>query len=225
MFISDFAIKKPIVTIVTMVALVAFGGYALMNLETDEFPDIAQPIVTVSIPYPGASPDVVEREVIDRIEEAISGINGVDRMQSTSMDGFGSIMVMFVFEKGVEQAAQDVRDAVALVRGELPLEIEEPIIGRFDWGDEPILSLTLSSPTLSQAQLTSLADPGITRELRSLPGVAEVQVIGGAERELTVQLRPGDLMAAGVSVDQVAAALRSQNLAVPVGSVEGAIVE
>jgi hydrophobic/amphiphilic exporter-1 (mainly G- bacteria), HAE1 family len=225
MFISDFAIKKPIVTIVTMVALVAFGGYALMNLETDEFPDIAQPIVTVSIPYPGASPDVVEREVIDRIEEAISGINGVDRMQSTSMDGFGSIMVMFVFEKGVEQAAQDVRDAVALVRGELPLEIEEPIIGRFDWGDEPIVSLTLSSPTLSQAQLTSLADPGITRELRSLPGVAEVQVIGGAERELTVQLRPGDLMAAGVSVDQVAAALRSQNLAVPVGSVEGAIDE
>ena len=225
MFISDFAIKKPIVTVVTMVALVAFGGYALFQLETDEFPDIAQPIVTVAVPYPGASPDVVEREVIDRVEEAISGINGVDRMTSSATDGFGSIMIEFVFEKGVEQAAQDVRDAVSTIRGDLPQEIEEPIIGRFDWSDEPIVSLTLSSPSLTQAQLTALADPGITRELRSLPGVAEVRVSGGAERELTVQLRPADLTAAGVSVDQVVNALRAQNLAVPVGRVEGPISE
>jgi HAE1 family hydrophobic/amphiphilic exporter-1 len=224
-FISDFAIKKPIVTVVTMVALVAFGGYALIQLETDEFPDIAQPIVTVAVPYPGASPDVVEREVIDRVEEAISGINGVDRMMSSATDGFGSIMVMFVFEKGVEQAAQDVRDAVSTIRGDLPPEIEEPIIGRFDWSDEPIVSLTLSSPSMTQAQLTTLADPGITRELRALSGVAEVRVVGGAERELTVQLRPADLTAAGVSVDQVVNALRAQNLAVPVGRVEGPISE
>ena len=94
MFISDFAIKRPIVTVVSMMALVAFGLYALMQLETDEFPDIAAPIVTVSVPYPGASPDVVEREVIDRVEEAISGINGVDRMQSVSTDGFGSVMIV-----------------------------------------------------------------------------------------------------------------------------------
>jgi hydrophobic/amphiphilic exporter-1 (mainly G- bacteria), HAE1 family len=224
-FISDFAIKKPIVTVVTMVALVAFGGYAMFQLETDEFPDIAQPIVTVAVPYPGASPDVVEREVIDRVEEAISGINGVDRMTSSATDGFASVLIEFVFEKGVEQAAQDVRDAVSTIRGDLPQEIEEPIIGRFDWADEPIVSLTLSSTSLTPAQLTSLADPGITRELRSLQGVAEVRVSGGAERELTVQLRPADLTAAGVSVDQVVNALRAQNLAVPVGRVEGPISE
>src|SRR6187455_2587234 len=169
MFISDTAIKRPVLTIVAMLLFVVFGVVALFQLDTDEYPEIDAPVVVVAIPYPGASPDVVEREVIDPIEEAIAGVNGVDRMQSTSMDGFGSIMVMFVFEKGVEQATQDVRDAVSLVRGDLPLEIEEPIIGRFDWGDEPILSLTLSSPSLSQAQLTTLADPGITRELRSLP--------------------------------------------------------
>ncbi len=225
MFISDFAIKKPIVTVVTMVALVAFGLYALTNLETDEYPDIAAPIVTVSVPYPGASPDVVEREVIERVEEAISGINGVDRMQSVSTDGFGIVTTFFVFEKSVEQASQDVRDAVALIRGDLPAEVEEPVIGRFDFTDEPIVSLTLSSPTFTQAQLTAIADPGITRELRSLPGVAEVRVVGGAERELTVQLRPSDLMAAGVSVDDVVNALRMQNLAVPVGRVEGPITE
>jgi HAE1 family hydrophobic/amphiphilic exporter-1 len=225
MFISDFAIRKPIVTTVVMLALVAFGIYALTNLETDEYPDIAAPIVTVSVPYPGASPDVVEREVIDRVEEAISGINGVDRMQSVSTDGFGIVTTFFVFEKGVDQAAQDVRDAVALIRGDLPAEVEEPVIGRFDFTDEPIVSLTLSSSTFTPAQLTSIADPGITRELRSIPGVAEVRVVGGAERELTVQLRPSDLTAAGVSVEEVVQALRSQNLAVPVGRVEAATTE
>jgi HAE1 family hydrophobic/amphiphilic exporter-1 len=225
MFISDFAIKRPIVTVTTMLAIVAFGAYALTNLETDEYPDIAEPIITVSVVYAGASPDVVEREVIDRVEEAIAGINGVDRMQSVSTDGFGQVTIFFVYEKSIDQASQDVRDAVSLIRGDLPQEIEEPIIGRFDWTDAPIVSLTLSSPTLTQAQLTTIADPRITRELRSLTGVAEVRVVGGAERELTVQLRPADLTAAGVSVDQVVNALRSQNLAVPVGRIEGDISE
>ena len=225
MFISDFAIKKPIVTVVTMIAIAAFGLYALANLETDEFPDIAEPIVSVSVIYPGASPDVVEREVMERIEEAIAGINGVDQIASVSTDGYGQVTVFFVFEKGVEQAAQDVRDAVTRIRGDLPQEIEEPIVSRFDWTDQPIVSLTLSSPTHSQAQLTAIADPLITRELRAINGVADVRVIGGAERELTVQLRPSDLMAAGVSVDQVVGAIQAQNLAVPVGRVEGAISE
>ena len=219
MFISDFAIKKPIVTVVTMIAIAAFGLYALANLETDEFPDIAEPIVSVSVIYPGASPDVVEREVMERIEEAIAGINGVDQIASVSTDGYGQVTVFFVFEKGVEQAAQDVRDAVTRIRGDLPQEIEEPIVNRFDWTDQAIVSLTLSSTTHSQAQLTAIADPLITRELRAINGVADVRVIGGAERELTVQLRPSDLMAAGVSVDQVVNALRAQNLAVPVGRV------
>ncbi len=225
MFISDFSIRRPIITVVSMIALVAFGLYALMRLEVDEFPDIQSPVVTVSIPYPGASPDVVEREVIDPVEEAIAGINGVDRMQSTSLDGFGQIITFFVFSKGVDQAAQDVRDAVSSIRGDLPPEIEEPIFGRFDPSDLPVISLTLSSNTLSQADLTAIADPRITRELRSIAGVATVRVVGGAERELTVELRPADLRAAGVSVADVVQAIQSQNLAAPVGRVSSDIDE
>jgi HAE1 family hydrophobic/amphiphilic exporter-1 len=178
-FVSDFAIKRPIITVVTMVALVAYGLYSLTQLEVDEFPDIQSPIVAVSIPYPGASPDVVEREVVERIEEAIAGINGVDKLQSKSMDGFAQIIITFVFSKGEQQASQDVRDAISTIRGDLPQEMEEPIISRFDPTDLPIVSLTLSSNTLSQAQLTSLADPGITRDLRSIRGVAQVSVTGG----------------------------------------------
>jgi HAE1 family hydrophobic/amphiphilic exporter-1 len=148
-FISDFAIKRPIITVVTMIALVAFGGYALIQIETDEFPEIQNPIVAVAIPYPGASPDVVEREVVDRVEEAIAGVNGVDKMQSVSVDGFAQVITFFVFSKGVAQASQDVRDAISNIRGDLPQEIEEPIISRFSPTDLPIVSLTLSSTTLT----------------------------------------------------------------------------
>src|SRR5690606_23459293 len=164
MFISDFAIRRPIVTIVTMIALVALGAYSLMQLEVDEFPDIQNPIIAISIPYPGASPETVEREIVDRVEEAIAGLNGVDRLQSFSADGFAQLIVFFVFSKGVDEASQDVRDALSSIRGDLPQEMEEPIISRFDPAQLPIVSLTLSSNTLSQGQLTSIADPGITRE-------------------------------------------------------------
>jgi hydrophobic/amphiphilic exporter-1 (mainly G- bacteria), HAE1 family len=225
MFISDFAIRRPIVTIVTMIALVALGLFALMQLEVDEFPDIQNPIVAISIPYPGASPETVEREVTDRIEEAIAGLNGVDRLQSFSTDGFSQIIVFFVFSKGVDAASQDVRDALSSIRGDLPQEMEEPIISRFDPAQLPIVSLTLSSSTLDQGELTAIADPGITRELRAIPGVASVNVIGGAERELTIELRPDAMRGAGVSVAEVVQAVQAQNLAAPVGRVTGTLDE
>ncbi|HEX6560052.1 MAG TPA: efflux RND transporter permease subunit, partial [Longimicrobiales bacterium] len=159
------------------------------------------------------------------VEEAVSSINGIDKVQSTAMDGFGQIIIFFVFEKGTEEASQDVRDAIDRIRGDLPSEMKEPILSRFDPSDFPIVSLTLSSPSMTPGQLTALADPGITRELRAINGVAQVNVIGKAERELTVQLRPADLARAGVSVSQVVLALQSQNLAAPVGRVTGDITE
>ena len=146
-------------------------------------------------------------------------------MQSVSVDGFAQIITFFVFSKGEAQASQDVRDAISNIRGDLPSEIEEPIISRFSTTDLPIVSLTLSSPTLTQAQLTSIADPGITRELRSLPGVASVSVVGGAVREMTVELKPDALRASGISVGEVVGALQSQNVAAPVGRVTGQLDE
>src|SRR3954465_960915 len=116
MFISDFAIKRPIITVVTMIALVVFGLASLSRLDTDEFPAIDAPIVFIGIAYPGASPDVVEREVVTRLEEKISGISGLDKLNSTSTDGFAQIVAQFVFSKNVNEATQDVRDAIAAVR-------------------------------------------------------------------------------------------------------------
>jgi HAE1 family hydrophobic/amphiphilic exporter-1 len=217
MLISDFAIRKPIVTTVVMIALVAFGIAALLRLDTDEFPEVTPPIVSIAVPYPGAAPGVVEREVVDPIEEAVQSISGVARLRSTSLDGYAVLVVEFDFEKDPVQATQDVRDQLSAIRAELPPEMEEPILTRFDPQDLPIVSLALSSEELSQAALTQLADPAIRRRLAALPGVADVTVVGGAERELTVELRPGALAAAGVGIADVVRVLGAENLAAPVG--------
>jgi HAE1 family hydrophobic/amphiphilic exporter-1 len=221
MFISDFAIKKPLITVVCMVTLVVFGLFALFKLKTDEFPDVAPPVVTVGIPYPGASPEGVEKEILDPIEEQISSISGVKHVYGKAYDGYGFIMVEFQFGKDLMEATQDLRDAISAKRADLPTEMKEPIIQKFNDTDRPIVSMALSSSTLSQAELTRLADPTITRELRSIPGVAEVAVSGKVERELTVELKPQQMQAAGVSVGQVVQALQLQNLAAPVGRVVG----
>ena len=225
MFISDFAIKKPIVTIVAMVALVVFGVFSLLQLQTDEFPDVSQPIVNVAIVYPGASPDVVEREVLDRVEEAISGISGVDKINGSAQDGFANITVFFVYEKDLQQASQDIRDKISTIRSELPVEMKEPVLSRFDPQDQPIVQLSLNSTTLDAPSLTRIADPGITKELRGIGGVAEAVVVGGILRELTVEIKPDAMQAAGISVQQVVQALQSQNVAAPVGKVKGTLDE
>src|SRR5262249_27048880 len=150
--------------------LVIFGLFALFSLDVDEFPDLNNPIVFLSVPYPGASPSQVEREIVERMEEAFSGISGVDEITSKSLDGFALITVKFVFSKDADQASQDVRDAISGIRNDLPPEMKEPVLRKFDPNDLPVVSLVLSSDRMNPAEMTLLADPGITRELRGLPG-------------------------------------------------------
>jgi HAE1 family hydrophobic/amphiphilic exporter-1 len=226
-FISDVAIKKPIATVTVMIALVVFGLFALASLKTDEFPDIQPPIVLVSIVYPGASPETVEREVVEPIEEAVFSISGIDgkRTTSSATDGFAQLIVFFEFDKDVQQATQDVRDAISEKRQELPPEMEEPVLTRFDPADEPIVTLTLTSETIPVAALTRVAEELVKRELRAAQGVADVRVVGGQVRELTVELRPEAMAAANVSASDVVQALQAQNLAAPVGRVNTELSE
>src|SRR5215831_4488747 len=225
MIISDFAIKRPLITVVAMVAMVIFGVFALLKLKTDEFPDVNPPFLTVGIVYPGASPDVVESEVLKPVEEQISGITGVKRIMGKAYDGYSMIMIEFLFDKDLNVASQEVRDGISAIRSDLPTEMKEPIIQKFNNTDRPIVSIALSSTVLSPPELTRLADPAITRELRALPGVADVQIFGKVERELTVEVDPHKLQAANISVAEVVQALQLQNLAAPVGRVNGDLDE
>ena len=225
MIISDFAIKRPLITVVAMVALVIFGLFALLRLKTDEFPDVAPPWLTVGIIYPGASPDVVESEVLKPVEEQIGSIAGVKRIMGKAYDGYAMMMIEFYYDKDLNVASQETRDAISVIRADLPTEIKEPIVQKFNNTDRPIVSIAISSTVLSPPELTRLADPGITRELRSIPGVSDVQIFGKVERELTVEVDPHRLQAASVSVAQVVQALEMQNLAAPVGRVNGTLDE
>src|SRR5215831_9503986 len=225
MIISDFAIKRPLITVVAMVAMVIFGLFALLKLKTDEFPDVNPPFLTVGIVYPGASPDVVESEVLKPVEEQISGITGVKRIMGKAYDGYSMIMIEFFFDKDLNVASQEVRDAISKIRADLPVEMKEPIVSKFNDTDRPIVSIAISSTVLSPAELTRLADPGITRELRAIPGVADVGIFGKVDRELTVEVDPHKLQATNISVAQVVQALEAQNLAAPVGRVNGALDE
>ncbi|HUF24646.1 MAG TPA: efflux RND transporter permease subunit [Vicinamibacterales bacterium] len=219
MFISDFAIRRPIITVVSMIALVVFGLFALLQLDTDEFPEIEPPIISINIPYPGASPDQVEREILEPIEEAVAGLSGVSKITSSALDSFATILVEFVFEKDVREASQEIRDQINALRNDLPVEMEEPILVRFDPANLPIVSLALASTTVEAPELTLIADPHITRELRAITGVGDVTISGNRDREVEVGVRPEALQAAGIGVGEVVGALRAQNLAVPVGRI------
>jgi HAE1 family hydrophobic/amphiphilic exporter-1 len=222
MWISDFSIRKPVVTLVSMLALVVFGLFALYFLKTDEFPDVNPPIVAVSVVYPGAGPQTVEREIVVPMEDAFAGVSGVEQTTSKSMDNYAMVIVQFDFEKDLKEATQDLRDKISEIRADLPQEMEEPLFVRFDPQNFPIVSLTLSSDRYGQEELTRLADPGITGGLQSLAGVAQVKVTGAIAPELTVAMRPESLEANGVSVGQVVQALQFSNLAAPVGAITGA---
>ncbi len=115
-------------------------------------------------------------------------------------DGYSLLMIEFLYDKDLNVASQEVRDAISAIRADLPVEMKEPIVSKFNDTDRPILSLAMSSTVLSPPELTRLADPGITRELRAIPGVADVQMFGKVERELTVEIKPDRLQASNVSV-------------------------
>ena len=221
MLISDFSIKRPIVTVAVMLAIVAFGLAALFRLQSDELPDIQFPALGISLAYPGGSPESVERELLDPVEDRLASLAGIDKLQSSAHEGGAELTVFFQFGTDVHTASQQVRDAIASIRDELPPEMEEPTIVHFDPADAPVLSLTLSSPSAGAAELTRIADPGLVRALLGVPGVAQVTLFGDVTRELTVELRPDAMTAAGVGVQDVVGALRAQNLAAPVGRIAG----
>ncbi|MFN3861068.1 MAG: efflux RND transporter permease subunit [Roseateles sp.] len=223
MFLSNFSISRPVATVVMVIGLMLVGLLALSKLRVNQFPDVEPPVLVINIPYPGASPETVEREVVNRIEKALQSISGVDRSNSTSREGSATIVLVFDFSKNMIEAADEVRNAINSVRYKLPTEIREPIITRADPGAQPILQLALSSTTLTHAQLSRLAEDQLAERFRAIPGVSVVNVNGALKRELSILLRAEKLREFGVSVTEVLQAVRAQNTTAPVGKVRGAL--
>ncbi len=221
MFLSEFSVKRSVAMVVIIIGLMALGLLALSKLRVNQFPDIAPPVLVVSIPYPGASPETVEREIVNRIEKALQGISGVKEVRSTASESSATLVLEFSFDKDLVVAADEVRNAIASVRYKLPTEMREPVLQRVDPSDQPVIQLALSSDTQSHAALSRLAEDDLAERLRGIPGAAVVSVNGALKRELSVLLRSEKLRQFEVSVTDVVNALRAQNATAPVGKVRG----
>ena len=219
MFLSDVSIKRPVFATMLMVALLVFGLVSYTRLAIDEYPDITYPVVSVNTSYPGASPEVMERDISRPIEEALNTVQGIREVTSTSQEGNSSVRVMMQLNRNIMEAQQDVISKVARIRRQLPPDVQDPVIVRFDPNDRPIMSISIQSADRSIRDLTDLADQVIANRLESIPGVGGVNVNGGTPREIRVLLNPEALNAYQVSPQQVSQALARENMEVPAGRV------
>ena len=225
MFLSDFSIRRPVAMVVIIIALMSMGLLALKKLRVNQIPDVEMPVLVINMPYPGASPETVEREIINRVEKSLQSITDVYQIRSTAAESNATIVIIFNFKKNMIEASDEVRNAIGSVRYKLPTEMREPVLVRIDPAAQPIMQLALSSTSLSHAEISRLAEDDLSNRFRAIEGVAVVDVGGALKRELSVLLRSEKLREYNVSVTDVVTALRNQNTTAPVGRVKGPLDE
>ncbi len=219
MILSDVSVKRPVFAAVISILLVVFGAVSFFRLAVREYPDIDPPVVSIETTYTGASAAVVESRITQPIEDRISGIEGVESITSRSSDGRSTSSIEFSANRNIDAAANDVRDRVAGVIGNLPDEAEPPEIRKVDADDQPILWIVMTGKGWSKLQLTDYADRFLVDRFGALDGVARVQ-IGGARPAMRVWLSRNKLAAYGLSPGDIQAALSRQNVELPAGRVE-----
>jgi hydrophobic/amphiphilic exporter-1 (mainly G- bacteria), HAE1 family len=219
MKLADLSIRRPVFATVMIAVLVVFGVFAYPRVGIDMFPEIEFPIVTVTAVYPGADPATVESRVVDKLEEAVSTVNGIKTLRSTSMENVGMVVIQFELEIKADKAVQDVRDKVATVLNELPEDLDPPIVQRIDMGAAPIMSIAVAAP-MALRDLTKLADDVIKQQIQTINGVGGVDILGGQNREFQVWIDPGKLESYSLAVGDVMQALASQNVEIPGGRLD-----
>ena len=223
MNLYDIAIRRPVFTVMSMVALVVFGVLGYQTLPINLLPSIDFPMVTVITLLPGASPEVMESDVTDVIESAVNTIEGIDQITSYSGQGVSQVTVMFTTERDVDIAAQDVRDKVSGAVGQLPLDAEPPIVQKFDVNTQPMLWMALAG--LDARELSDYAEQVVKPQLQSVPGVGNVLVPGFREPMIRIWIDRDRLAAHRLAVNDVIVALNRENLELPGGFIEGPLTE
>jgi multidrug efflux pump subunit AcrB len=214
--ISAWAIRHPVTPVVLFVVLLFMGVVAFLRLPVTLDPDISFPGVQVFVSQPGASPQEIETQIMQKIEGAVAGIGNIDNIVSLAIEGQSRVFIEFAIGTPVDRAVADVRDAVAKVRVDLPQGIQEPVVQRMDI-DQQIATFAVSSSTLSGEELSWFVDNAISKRLLNLEGVAQVSRGGGVNREIRVELDPARMQALGVTAAQVNLQLRQLNLSSPGG--------
>ena len=220
MKLSDIAIRRPVFAVVVSLLLVVLGVMSFLRLTLRELPNIDPPIVSVSVDYPGASAAVVETRVTQILEDGLSGIEGINTIQSSSRNGRADVTIEFNLTRDIEAAANDVRDRVSRVMDRMPDEADPPEIAKVEADAEVIVWLNMRSTAMDTMELTDYADRYVVDRLSALDGVARVQ-LGGAQRyAMRVWLDREAMAARGVTAADVENALRSENVELPAGRIE-----
>jgi hydrophobic/amphiphilic exporter-1 (mainly G- bacteria), HAE1 family len=216
----EFFVKRPVTTIMFVLVFAVLGVVSIFNLQIQKTPDMDFPIVTVTINYPGATPQEVETLVVDKIEDAVSELSEIKNMKSYSYDNFGYITVEFLMSSDVNIKFIEVKDKVEAIRNDLPEDIEKPVIEKFDPLMKPVMDVVLSSDTVSSRDLYEFADKKFKDKFSSVEGVANVDLYGGKIRQINVILDPMLMQRKYITIYNVISSIREKNKNIPGGLLE-----
>ncbi|HSW64587.1 MAG TPA: efflux RND transporter permease subunit [Dissulfurispiraceae bacterium] len=224
MWLADTSIRRPVFATMVIAALVVLGIVSYPNLGVDLFPKVDFPIVNIRTVLQGASPEIMDIDVTDKIEEAVSTINGVKTITSTSSEGVSSVVVEFVLERNIDLAAQDVREKIAAIRSKLPTDVKEPIIEKVDPDATPVLWMALYGDR-SPRELSTYGDETLKEQLQKVPGVGAIQMPGLRLRQVRLWLDREKMNALGVTAQDIIKVLQRENVELPSGRIESATKE
>lgn len=220
MFISDIFVKRPVFAAVISLLLIAFGVVSFTRLTLREYPDIDPPVVSISVNYPGASASIVESRVTKTLEDRVSGISGINYIESSSEDGRSRITIEFNVGVDIDAATNDVRDKISGVLDNLPQEADPPEVQKVDSSDDVIIWFSLTSDRMSIAELTDYAERYLADQFSIIDGVSQVRIGGAQTYAMRIWLDRTSLAARGLTANDVEDAMRSENVELPAGSIE-----
>ncbi len=225
MFLSDISLKRPIAMTVVLLVLALFGFLAWRTAGVDLVPLVDVPYVTVTVVYPGATPEEIETAVVRKIEDAVSQVDGLKHMTATCANNFCQVMLEFHLDRDVDTVATDVREKIDLIVNDLPSGAEKPNVAKFDVNATPVVTMALTSSsakTVENGDLYDYADNRLSSRFSSLPGVASVELIGGEKREVVVEVDRRKLAAKGLTLAEVVGKVGKGNIKIPSGEIDEA---
>lgn len=216
MFLTNLSLKRPVFITVIILAMVTLGILSYLTLNINDYPEVEFPYVAVTVVYPGASPEQVENQIAHKVEEAIAQVSGAKYIYTYIGESVALVFVEFTLETKPDVAAQDVRDKIGVIRSDLPADIDEPVVAKFDPTAEPIVSLAVTG-NISIQEMTVLVDDVIKNRLEAVNSVGAIKVFGTEDREIQIDLDKNKLAAYGITPAEVVGSLRLENMEVPGG--------
>lgn len=220
MILSDTAIKRPVTTVVAFLVIALFGIICYRELGIDEYPDVAFPIVTVTSVYRGASPETMETKIVEKIESEIAALSGVDNIRSICAENMGITVVSFKLDRNVDFAVQDVRDKISSIRRDLPETMDNPVVEKLDTGALPIMIMTITG-TMPVVELSRYVKDIVKPRIQRIPGVGGIKELGVRDREIKIWIDNDKLNSYGLTVAEIVQAVKSKNIEIPAGKIEG----